>query len=82
MGIPISAFYIQTVKTRPLYIVAMLIFIFGTCLSGFAPTFAVLLVGRLIQAVRTGMLTPNIVNTLIVINPEGKRGKHWALCRP
>lgn len=75
ISIPVSAFFIQTVKTRPLYIASMLIFIFGTCVSGFAPAFPVLLTGRLIQAVGTGMLIPNIVNTLIVINPEEKRGK-------
>jgi DHA2 family lincomycin resistance protein-like MFS transporter len=75
VSIPISAFFIQTVKTRPLYIISMLIFIFGTCVSGFAPAFPILLAGRLIQAVGTGMLIPNIVNTLVVINPEDKRGK-------
>ncbi len=75
ISIPVSAFFIQTIKTRQLYITSMLIFIFGTVVCGFAPTFPLLLIGRLVQAIGTGMLIPNIVNTLIIINPEDKRGK-------
>ena len=75
VSIPVSAFFIQTIRAKQLYIISMLIFIFGTLVCGFAPAFPVLLIGRLIQAIGTGMLIPNIVNTLIVINPEDKRGK-------
>ena len=75
VSIPVSAFFIQTIRTKQLYIISMLIFIFGTLVCGFAPAFPILLLGRLIQAIGTGMLIPNIVNTLIVINPEDKRGK-------
>ena len=75
ISIPVSAFFIQTIKTKQLYITSMLIFIFGTLVCGFAPAFPVLFVGRLIQAIGTGLLIPNIVNTLIVINPVEKRGK-------
>lgn len=75
ISIPISAFLIQSFKTRQLYTSSMLIFIFGTIVSGFAPIFSILLAGRLIQAVGTGMLIPNIINTLVVINPKEKRGK-------
>ena len=79
VSIPVSAFFIQTIKTKQLYIISMLIFIFGTLVCGFAPSFSILLIGRLIQAIGTGMLIPNIVNTLIVINPEDKRGKALGL---
>ena len=75
VSIPVSAFFIQTIRTKQLYIISMLIFVFGTLVCGFAPAFPILLFGRLIQAIGTGMLIPNIVNTLIVINPEDKRGK-------
>lgn len=75
VSIPVSAFFIQTIKTKSLYGISMLLFIFGTLVSGCASIFPVLLIGRLIQAVGTGMLIPNIVNTLIIINPEEKRGK-------
>lgn len=75
ISIPVSAYFIQTVKTRQLYIFSMLTFILGTIISGFAPVFSILFAGRLIQAVGTGMLIPNIVNTLIIINPIDKRGK-------
>lgn len=75
VSIPVSAFFIQTIKTKRLYTISMLIFLLGTLISGSAVSFAMLLAGRLIQAVGTGMLIPNIVNTLIIINPEEKRGK-------
>ncbi|OPJ62253.1 MDR family MFS transporter [Clostridium oryzae] len=75
ISIPISAFLIQSYKTRQLYIASMIIFILGTIISGLAPAFPILLAGRLIQAVGTGILIPNIVNTLIIINPEEKRGR-------
>lgn len=75
VSIPISAFFIQTIRTKRLYEIAMTFFIVGTIFSGFAPSFSLLFVGRLVQAVGTGMLIPNIVNTLIVINPIEKRGK-------
>lgn len=73
--IPISAFLIQNFTTRKLFITAISTFVLGTVISGLAPIFPILLLGRLIQAVGTGILIPNIVNTLIIINPPEKRGQ-------
>lgn len=75
ISIPISAFLTKTFTTRQLYISSVSIFIVGTIISGAAPTFSILLLGRLIQAVGTGVLIPNIINTLLIINPVEKRGK-------
>jgi len=74
ISIPVTAFLIQSIHTRQLYTISMIMFLLGTFISGMAPAFVVLLMGRLIQAVGTGLLIPNIVNTLIIINPENKRG--------
>ena len=78
VSIPVSAFFIQTIRTKHLYIIAMIFFIIGTLISGFAPSFPLLFAGRLVQAIGTGMLIPNIVNTLFIINPVEKRGKALA----
>ena len=75
ISIPISAFLIKTFTTRQLYISSVSIFIIGTIISGVATAFSILLLGRLIQAVGTGVLIPNIINTLLIINPVEKRGK-------
>lgn len=75
ISIPISAFLARTFTTRQLFLSSVTIFVFGTIISGFAPFFSILLIGRLIQAIGTGILIPTIVNTLIIINPVEKRGK-------
>ncbi len=75
VSIPVSAFFIQTFETRSLFCVSILIFFVGTIVSGVSNTFSALLIGRLIQAIGTGLLIPNIVNTLIIINPIEKRGR-------
>lgn len=75
ISIPISAFLSHTFTTRQLFLASVTIFVLGTIVSGFAPLFSILLIGRLIQAVGTGVLIPTIVNTLIIINPIEKRGK-------
>lgn len=75
ISIPVSAFLTKTFTTRQLYLASVIIFLIGTIISGSAPAFSILLVGRLIQAVGTGVLIPNIVNTLLIINPVEKRGK-------
>lgn len=75
VAIPVSALLIQTFTTRKLFLTSIILFFCGTLISGLAPSFLILLIGRLIQAVGTGILIPNIVNTLLIINPVEKRGK-------
>ncbi|WP_411680304.1 MDR family MFS transporter [Clostridium thailandense] len=75
ISIPISAFLTGTFTTRQLFLSSVTIFVLGTIICGFSPAFSILLIGRLIQAVGTGVLIPTIVNTLIIINPIEKRGK-------
>lgn len=75
ISIPISAYLTQTYTTRQLFLSSVALFILGTIISGTAPVFSILLIGRLIQAVGTGVLIPNIINTLLIINPVEKRGK-------
>ena len=75
ISIPISAFLTHTFTTRQLFFASVAIFLLGTVISGSAPVFSILLIGRLIQAVGTGVLIPNIINTLLIINPVEKRGK-------
>src|SRR5699024_8161553 len=73
--IPISALFVQWFTTRQLFLSVMLIFTIGTTISAMAPNFTILLVGRLTQAVGTGLLMPIIFNVFLLIYPPHKRGK-------
>ena len=77
--IPISALLLQWYTTRQLFLATMIVFTVGTIISASAPTFAILLVGRLIQAVGTGLLMPIIFNVFLLIYPPHKRGKIMGL---
>ncbi|CAM3294190.1 MDR family MFS transporter [Filibacter tadaridae] len=77
--IPVSALLLQWYTTRQLFLSTMIIFTIGTIISASAPTFSILLVGRLIQAVGTGLLMPIIFNVFLLIYPPHKRGKIMGL---
>ncbi|MGG6313209.1 MDR family MFS transporter [Paenibacillus macerans] len=72
--VPITALLIQWFTTRQMFLSAMILFLIGTAVCGLAPSFAVLLVGRVIQAIGTGLLLPVMMNTILTIYPPDKRG--------
>lgn len=72
--IPVSALLIQWFSTRQLFVASLLFSIAGAIVSGMAPIFEVLLLGRVIQAIGTGLLIPLMFNTVLVIFPIHKRG--------
>lgn len=72
--IPVSAYLSSRFNTKLLFILAMSTFEVGTILSWLAPSFAVLLVGRLIQAVGVGINMPLMQNIMLTIYPPEKRG--------
>ncbi|WOV84460.1 MDR family MFS transporter [Sporosarcina jeotgali] len=73
--IPISALLLQWFTTRQLFLGTMVVFTLGTIICASAPAFSILLVGRLIQAVGTGLLMPIIFNVFLLIYPPERRGK-------
>lgn len=72
--IPGSALLLQWFTTRQLFIGTMIVFTVGTTICALAPTFSILIVGRLLQAFGTGMLVPIIFNTFLLIFPPQRRG--------
>ena len=72
--IPVSALLIQWFSTRQLFVASLLFSILGAIVSGMAPTFGVLLLGRIIQAIGTGLLIPLMFNTALIIFPIHRRG--------
>ncbi|EGQ26196.1 MFS family major facilitator transporter [Sporosarcina newyorkensis 2681] len=77
--IPISALLLQWFTTRQLFLGTMTVFTIGTIICASAPNFPVLLTGRLIQAVGTGLLMPIIFNVFLLIYPPERRGKIMGL---
>ncbi|RBO88305.1 MDR family MFS transporter [Nocardia puris] len=73
--IPTTGWFLQRVTTRSAYTVAMGVFLAGTALSAVAPTFEVLLAGRIVQAVGTAVMMPLLMTTLMTVVPEHDRGR-------
>lgn len=72
--IPVTALIQQWFTTRQLFLTAMITFLIGTTVAATAPVFMLLLVGRVIQAIATGLIIPLLMNTLLNIYPAEKRG--------
>lgn len=60
--------------TRQLVIGGLVISLFGGILAALSPTFTVLLLGRIIQAIGTGLILPVMTTVLLIIFPVHKRG--------
>lgn len=73
--IPISPLLMGWFTTRQMFIGTMVTFLAGTVIAALAPTFSILLVGRMIQAIGTGLIMPIIFNVFLLIYPPHKRGK-------
>ncbi|URN95439.1 MAG: DHA2 family efflux MFS transporter permease subunit [Candidatus Pristimantibacillus lignocellulolyticus] len=72
--IPASALLVQWFTTRQVFLGAMTLFTIGTIVCGIAPGFSVLLIGRLLQALGTGLMMPVLMNTILLLYPPEKRG--------
>ncbi|EKF85077.1 MDR family MFS transporter [Methanobacterium formicicum] len=70
----ISAFLIERFSTRKLFTASMGFLIAGTIVACFSTNFPILFVGRVIQAIGTGILVPLIFNTVLILIPPEKRG--------
>lgn len=72
--VPITALLQQWFTTRQMFLGAMSLFLLGTIICAVAPIFEVLLAGRVVQALGTGLMLPVLMNTILIIFPPEKRG--------
>lgn len=72
--IPSTAFLMDKFNTRPLYLMAMLSFTIGTVVAALAPTFAILMFARVLQAIGAGVMMPLMQFVLFNLFPREKRG--------
>ncbi|NEG55917.1 MDR family MFS transporter [Bifidobacterium platyrrhinorum] len=72
--VPLTAFLTRRFSTRQIVIVSMMVFTAGSVCAWLAPTFLVLLAGRVLQAVGTGVMWPVLQITVFSIYPLSRRG--------
>lgn len=73
--IPVTGYLLQRLNTRPVFILAMSLFSAGTLISALAPGFAVLVIGRIVQASGTAVMMPLLMTTVMTLVPPETRGK-------
>lgn len=73
--IPLSAYLMEKFGLRRLFLAAMFFFTVGSLICGLAPSFSVLLIGRLVQAVGGGILMPLVMTIILFIFPPEMRGR-------
>lgn len=61
-------------STRKLFIGCMSLFTIGSIVCAAAPTFSILLLGRICQAASTGILMPTVFALLLLVFPRESRG--------
>lgn len=71
---PTSAFLQKRFKMKHIFITATVMFIIGTIICAAAPVFVMLLLGRLIQGVGTGLALPLMYNIVLEQAPYDKMG--------
>lgn len=72
--VPVSALLIRWFTTKQLAVTALVLSIVGSLVAALATEFSFLMIGRIIQALGTGILLPLLMNVILVIFPIHKRG--------
>src|SRR5690625_2133984 len=72
--IPASAFFIQRFTNRSIFLWAMGLFTIGTFVSMIAPSFMLLILGRMLQASGSGLMMPLLMNVILIAFPVERRG--------
>lgn len=72
--IPFAAYFIGRFSTRQLFLGGMTLFTLGSLCAALAPSFPVLLLGRVLQAAGTGAVMPMVFTVILLIFPREKRG--------
>lgn len=70
----LSSYLKKNFTYRMLFITSTLVFTVGTLLGGLAPSFFILLIGRILQGIGTGLAIPLTFNLVLDTIPVGKVG--------
>nr|WP_226351698.1 MFS transporter [Pseudonocardia sp. ICBG601] len=72
--IPTTGYLLDRFTPRQVFLASLGLFTVGTAVAGFAPGFAMLLVGRIVQAGGTAMMIPLLMTTILRLVPAERRG--------
>ncbi|MBI5160147.1 MAG: multidrug efflux MFS transporter [Micrococcales bacterium] len=73
--VPVTGWLLQRLATRPVFVTAMSLFSIGTLIAAAAPTFGVLVLGRVVQASGTAIMMPLLMTTVLQLVPLHDRGR-------
>lgn len=77
--IPLAAWFMGHFSTRKLFLGGMTLFGAGSLVAALAPVFGVLLVGRIMQAMATGVLMVMVTSLILLSFPRESRGQAMGL---
>ena len=72
--VPVSVYLTKWFSTKKLIISGIILSLIGVVIAAIAPAFSFLLLGRIVQALGTGIILPLMVTVLMLIFPIEKRG--------
>jgi EmrB/QacA subfamily drug resistance transporter len=72
--VPVTAYLIDRFSSRQIYISAMCAFTIGSVVAAFSNGFAMIMAGRIIQAMGAGIMIPFLTVIVMLIFPKARRG--------
>lgn len=72
--VPLTAFFTRRFSTRQIVIASMVVFTLGSLLAWIGTSFVLVLLGRLLEAIGTGVMWPVLQITVFTIFPLDRRG--------
>ncbi|MDR0852461.1 MAG: MFS transporter, partial [Clostridiales Family XIII bacterium] len=77
--VPVSAFAYRSIPTKPLFLLTTGLLLIGSVIGALSPTFLMLLIGRIVQGLGTGMLIPVGMNITLEAAPREKLGTYMGV---
>ncbi|MBQ8035529.1 MAG: MFS transporter [Proteobacteria bacterium] len=77
--VPVTAFLYRSFNTKKLFLVTVALLMIGSLIGANASSIAVLLTGRIIQSIGTGMLIPTGMNITLEVAPREKLGTYMGI---
>jgi EmrB/QacA subfamily drug resistance transporter len=72
--VPVSAYLIGRFSTRQIFSISLIVYLVGTVVCGFSPTFGVLIFGRVLQSLGMGAIMPFSAVVIMLVYPKARRG--------
>lgn len=72
--VPMTAYLIKRFTTRQVFLAAMILFTLGTLISWWGQSFNILLLGRIFQALGSGIILPLTQVVIMTLYPLEKQG--------